>query len=105
MGADAQSTVFYNRVKGEMENAVSQLGYDSVVFARPSLLTGDRATLAQPLRAAEKWAQGVMALLKPLIPGNYRAIAAADVAAALVNAVQAGQPGRRVLLSGAMQPR
>ena len=104
MGADAESPVFYNRVKGEMEDAVSHLGYDSVVFARPSVLAGDREVLAQASRPGEQLALVAMRLFKPLIPRNYRAVAAADVAAALVNAVQTGQPGRRVLLSGELQP-
>ena len=45
MGADPRSRVFYNRVKGEMEAAVAQLGYETVVIAQPSLLVGDRARL------------------------------------------------------------
>jgi uncharacterized protein YbjT (DUF2867 family) len=105
MGASASSSVFYNRVKGEMEAAVSQFGYDSVVLARPSLLSGDRSALGQPQRGAEKMAATAMRLLRPLTPANYRAIEAADVAAALVNAVLAGRSGRTVLLSGDMQPR
>jgi uncharacterized protein YbjT (DUF2867 family) len=56
MGADARSRVFYNRVKGEMEAAIAQLGYESVVIARPSLLLGDRAALGQPARSGETWA-------------------------------------------------
>lgn len=105
MGADAKSSVFYNRVKGEMEAAVSQLGYDSVVLARPSLLSGDRGALGQARRSAENFAATTMRLLRPLTPANYRAIAAADVAAALVSGVLASPPGRSVLLSGEMQPR
>jgi len=105
MGASANSSVFYNRVKGEMEEAAGQLGYDTLVLARPSLLSGDRSSLGQPQRAAEKFAATAMRLLRPLTPANYRAIAAADVAAALVGAVLAGAPGRTVLLSGDMQPR
>jgi uncharacterized protein YbjT (DUF2867 family) len=42
LGADGASPVFYNRVKGEMERAVAQLGYASVVIARPSLLAARR---------------------------------------------------------------
>ena len=103
MGADARSTVFYNRVKGEIENAVCRLGYDSVVLARPSLLTGDREALAQAKRPAEQLAMKTMALFKALIPRNYRAITATDVAGALVGAVCAGRPGTRVMLSGQMQ--
>jgi len=105
MGANPKSTVFYNRVKGEMENAVSRLGYDRVVLARPSLLSGDRSALAQAKRPAEKFAATAMRLLRPLTPANYRAIAAADVAAALVNTLQATHTGHTVLLSGEMQPR
>jgi uncharacterized protein YbjT (DUF2867 family) len=105
MGADARSTVFYNRVKGEMENAVSRLAYDRLVLARPSLLTGDRQSLAQAHRPAEKFAAITMQLLKPLTPVNYRTIAAGDVAAALIRAVQAAVSGQTVLLSGEMQPR
>ncbi|MDP1943049.1 MAG: nucleoside-diphosphate sugar epimerase [Polaromonas sp.] len=105
MGANAKSTVFYNRVKGEMENAVGRLAYDRVVLARPSLLSGDRSALGQPGRGAEKLAATAMRLLRPVTPANYRAIAAADVAAALVGAVQASPSGHTVLLSGDMQPR
>jgi uncharacterized protein YbjT (DUF2867 family) len=104
MGADATSAVFYNRIKGEMEDAVAQLGYDTLVLARPSLLGGDRSSLGQPHRAAEKFAATAMRLLRPLTPANYRAIAAADVAAALVGSVLTGRPGKTVMLSGAMQP-
>jgi uncharacterized protein YbjT (DUF2867 family) len=103
MGADSRSPVFYNRVKGEMEDAVKGLGFETVVIARPSLLAGDRTSLKQAQRPGEKWALGAMTLFKPLIPNNYRAIPAADVAAALIAAVQLGQPGPRVLLSGEMQ--
>jgi uncharacterized protein YbjT (DUF2867 family) len=105
MGADAGSKVFYNRVKGEMEQAVSALGFDTVVIARPSLLDGERAALGQPTRRGEQFALKVMRVLKPLIPRNYRAISDAQVAKALVEAVQAGRPGVQILLSGQMQSR
>ena len=104
MGADAKSQVFYNRVKGEMELAVSALGFDTVVIARPSLLDGERDALGQPTRRGEQLALKVMRVLKPLIPRNYRAISDALVAKALVEAVQAGRPGVQILLSGQMQP-
>ena len=103
MGASPGASVFYNRVKGEMEEALAQLGYQSLIIARPSLLAGDRAALAQPQRAGEHLGLLVTRLLKPLIPANYRAISANDVAQALVNAVQQTQEGKRVLLSGEMQ--
>ena len=102
MGANAKSSVFYSRVKGELEDALAALGFDALVIARPSMLGGDRAVLGQPVRAGElRWAR-LDALLRPLIPANYRAIDAADVAAALRRQLPTAQ-GRVVLPSGAMQ--
>jgi uncharacterized protein YbjT (DUF2867 family) len=89
-------------VKGELEEALAQLPFDGLVLARPSLLTGDREALGQPERPAEKVSMAVGRLLRPLIPGNYRPIAAADVAQALLTRAPAAQ-GRVVLLSGDMQ--
>ena len=103
MGADATSAVFYNRVKGEAEDALQALGFPSLVIARPSMLSGDRAALGQPGRPGEHFALPLMALFKPAIPANYRAVAARDVARSLIAAVAQGQPGCRVLLSGALQ--
>ena len=103
MGANARSGVFYNHVKGEMENCVASLGFDSLVVVRPSLLTGDRGALKQPERIGERIAQAAMAVTGPLIPANYRAIPASKVARALLVNVPASQPGKRVLLSGELQ--
>jgi uncharacterized protein YbjT (DUF2867 family) len=103
MGADAASTVFYNRTKGEMEQAVAALGFDTLVLARPSLLVGDRAALDQPTRPGERAGLWLSRLLKPVIPANYLPIPASRVAASLVAAVRDGPAGRHVLLSGAMQ--
>ena len=103
MGADPRSSLFYSRVKGELEAALDGLGYEGVVIARPSMLAGDRASLGQPERGGEKLALHVSRWLRPLIPGNYRSIQAADVARALLREVPTAQ-GKRVLLSGAMQP-
>jgi len=102
MGANARSSVFYNRVKGEMENALSGLGFDTLVFARPSLLIGDRAALGQPVRSGEETGEKVARWLGPLIPANYRPISVKAVARELVHAVRETK-GRRVILSGELQ--
>lgn len=102
MGADAGSRIFYNRVKGELEEALSQLGFATLVIARPSFLAGDRESLGQPARRGEKLALKFSRLLAPVIPKNLRSIAAVDVAAALVLSVPARE-GKHVLLSGEMQ--
>ncbi|MEZ0308063.1 MAG: nucleoside-diphosphate sugar epimerase [Ramlibacter sp.] len=102
MGADGQSRIFYNRVKGELEEALGHMNWRALVIARPSFLTGDREALGQPLRPGEKTALRISTLLRPLIPANLRSIEAAKVARALTRAVPKAQ-GRRVLLSGEMQ--
>jgi uncharacterized protein YbjT (DUF2867 family) len=102
MGASEISLIFYNRVKGEMEYAVSRLGFDSLVFARPSMLIGNRDSLGQPERSGEKLAL-IFMKFGALIPANYRAIEAVRVARALVHAVKTAEKGTRVLLSGEMQ--
>ena len=103
MGADAKSRVFYNRVKGEAEDAIANLGYTSVSIVRPSLLVGDRRTLAQAERPGERIGLLLSQLLAPLIPAHYLPVRASDVAAGLVLTVKAGKPGVQRVLSGALQ--
>lgn len=102
MGADAGSRVFYNRVKGELEDALGKMSFEGLVIARPSLLVGDREVLGQPERRGEKLGFALSKVLGFLIPANYRPIEAAAVARALLTAVPQAQ-GKTVLLSGAMR--
>jgi uncharacterized protein YbjT (DUF2867 family) len=103
LGADPTSRIFYNLVKGEMEIAIMQLGYDSVVIAQPSMLLGDRAALGQPPRSGEAWAARLLAPLGWIVPKGVRPIQADAVASAMVSAILDAKPGVRVLKSGAMQ--
>jgi len=103
MAADARSRIFYNRVKGEMETAVVQLGYEAVVIAQPSLLLGDRTVLGQPPRSGERWATRLLAPLGWFMPRDVRPIPGQAVASALIAAVRNAKPGVMVLKSGAMQ--
>ncbi len=103
LGADAKSRVFYNRVKGEMQAAIAQLGYESVVIAQPSLLLGDRAALGQPARGGEVWATRLLGPLGWIVPKGVRPIPASAVASALLAVILDAKPGVRVLKSGAMQ--
>lgn len=93
LGADPKSSVFYNRVKGEMQLAVAALGYDSVVIAQPSLLMGDRESLGQPTRSGEVWARRLLEPVAGLVPARVRPVRASAVAAALIGAVSAAPPG------------
>lgn len=102
MGADAGSRVFYNRVKGETEEALSRLPFEGLVIARPSLLLGDREALGQSARAAERVAAAVGVFFGRLVPANLRPVAASCVARALLARTPAAA-GRVVLLSGELR--
>ncbi len=86
-----------------MEAAISQLGFETLVIARPSLLAGDREALKQPERVAEKLALGAFKWLNPLIPANYRSVDASSVAQAMVTKLQTAGGGKHMLLPGDMQ--
>jgi uncharacterized protein YbjT (DUF2867 family) len=103
LGASASSRVFYNRVKGEAEQAVHALGFSTLVIARPSLLLGDRAVLGQPTRPIERLAAALSAPLGWLLPQSVRPIEAQTVARAMVQAMQQANRGTYVLESGDLQ--
>ncbi len=84
LGANPHSRFFYNRVKGEVEQAIAELKLKALIILRPSLLTGDR----NEYRFGEKFGAIIMQLLKPLFRGpirKYRPIAAETVACAMVH--------------------
>ena len=105
LGADAKSRVFYNRVKGEMQAEIAELGYESVVIAQPSLLMGDRAALGQPVRSGEVWATRLFSPVMWMVPKGVRPIAAGAVASAMLAATLSAKPGLHVLSSRQMQGR
>lgn len=103
VGASSQSTKFYLRTKGEMEEAVSDLGFQSIDILQPSLLLGPRKTL-RPLEIAGR----IFApLVNPLLTGArepYRAIPAETVAKAMLGAARRGARGvYRYTFSGIQQ--
>ena len=91
IGADPKSSVFYNRVKGEMEQSLRAQGWPQLTIARPSLLIGERT---EP-RLAEQLA----APLSRLIPGKYHGIEACQLARALWRLALEEQNGVRVVES------
>jgi len=102
MGANAKSGIFYNRVKGEMEEAVRQLNIPHIQVFRPSLLMGNRAER----RGGEKIAQAVMGVLGFLFTGRllkYKGIHADVVAKAMIQSAKVDVKGFTVIESGEMQ--
>lgn len=86
-GANAKSSMFYNRVKGELEDALKAMGLNALVIARPSLLLDYRNGLQQPPRIGEQIAIPIAKLLAPLLPAIYRPVHAQAVALSLVKTV------------------
>ncbi|MFT6776688.1 MAG: hypothetical protein ACJAV1_000600 [Paraglaciecola sp.] len=84
VGANAKSTNFYLRVKGELENAIIGMsGLDNASAVRPSLLLGERDNI----RPAEKFASILSPFLSPLLLGGlskYKPVEAATVAAQMI---------------------
>lgn len=42
VGANPKSSVFYSRMKGELEDAVAKLAFQKLIIFRPSILDGER---------------------------------------------------------------
>ncbi len=102
MGAATKSRVFYNRIKGQMEEKVSKLNISSINFFRPSLLVGYR----EEERFGERIAIGAFKALAFIFWGplkHLKAIPATKVAEAMVYAAKHKKKGVNVVLSGAMQ--
>ena len=99
MGADAHSTVFYSRVKGELEAAVAALAYSAAIAFRPSLLAGDRAEF----RFGERIALTVLQPARWLVPRKYRPVAGLAVARAMVAFAKRGLAGFHIVPSDAIQ--
>ena len=98
LGADAGSRFFYNRVKGELEAALAQLGFDSLTFVRPGLIGGERTES----RPAERASLVALRLFDPLLPARWRINPAERIAAALLQAALARPPGVHVIAAETM---
>ncbi|WP_236234909.1 oxidoreductase [Pseudomonas tohonis] len=91
LGADANSSVFYNRTKGEMEAALKAQNWPQLTLVRPSLLLGPRSEF----RLGERLAAPFMRWL----PGKYRGIGACTLARALWRLALETDQGTRVVES------
>lgn len=91
LGADPRASVFYNRVKGETEEALKAMDWPQLTIARPSLLLGPR----QEFRLGERLAAPLLRWL----PGKYRGIDACALARALWRLALEEEDGIRVIES------
>ena len=102
VGANARSRNFYTRTKGEVEQAIQQLGYPGLYIFRPSILLGARTEF----RFGEWLGKCLVTLFFFLLQGRwkkYRPIKASNVAQAMVNAAAEGPTGVHIYESDAIQ--
>lgn len=102
VGANPDSRIHYNRVKGEVERDICALPLATVHVLRPSLLLGAR----DERRVGEAIGQAAMWIVRPLMLGSarkYRAIAGLTVARAMVALAKQDLPGRHIHESDALQ--
>lgn len=97
IGADPGAFTFYSRVKGEVEKALTELGYDSVYAFRPSIIEGDRAES----RTGENIGLAITSALGPLL-GKYRPTSVERIVRAMLTAAKAPRPGSHVVEPGEM---
>ncbi|HKJ79977.1 MAG TPA: NAD(P)H-binding protein [Prolixibacteraceae bacterium] len=83
VGADSGSKMFYPRIKGELDEAVSGLGFSNIAIVRPASLTGDR----KERRLMEEISIPVLNFITKFGLKKYRPIHAKTVARAMINAV------------------
>jgi uncharacterized protein YbjT (DUF2867 family) len=98
LGASPSARTFYLRVKGELEQALSELSFQSLVILRPSLLVGDR----DEVRWGERFGEAAFRLVAPLFRGalrRYRPVDAQSVARTMVAVASEGRVGRRIIES------
>jgi uncharacterized protein YbjT (DUF2867 family) len=95
LGADPASRVFYNRVKGELERDLAQIGFSSLTHVRPGLIGGDR----QEVRTGERALLVALGALAPVLPRRWRINPAENIARALLAAAQRAKPGVHIVPS------
>lgn len=102
LGADATSSNFYLKTKGEMEDFLKNCNFESVAVLRPSLLLGNRTEF----RFGEKIGAFFMKTFSFLLIGNlkkYKAIESKTVAKALVTIAQQNSKGFTIYESDKIQ--
>jgi len=84
MGADTKSVFFYNRIKGEVQEKLSAMKFETLHILQPSLLLGNRTEK----RPGEKIGEMLSGIFAPFMNGalkKYKAIESLKVARAMVS--------------------
>ena len=99
--ANSKSRIFYNRLKGEVEEVIATFQYKSFHIFRPSFIMGERTEQ----RLGEKIFRIIFQTVAKLLPAAWRPIDAATIATAMINATKKGRPGMNLYYYKEMLPK
>ncbi|EJM62087.1 NAD(P)H-binding protein [Pseudomonas sp. GM48] len=95
IGADINSYFFYNRVKGQLEQDLGDVGFNSLTHIRPGVIGGQR----EEVRLGERILVLLLKMAAPLLPKRWRLNPPANIAQALLEAAINPVPGVHVVTS------
>lgn len=101
IGSDANSSNFYLRTKGDLEQKIKALGFENFISVRPSFILGDR----QEFRLGEKIGIVLAKAISPLLIGSfkkYRGIEATQIAKGMQVLANKGLKGVHFIESDAL---
>ena len=96
IGADSKSSVFYNRIKGQLEDAIIKLKFKSLTIVRPSVIEGPRIER----RIGELVLRKIMFGINPLLQGRlrkYRSVNVDKIVSAMINGAILNKPGITII--------
>lgn len=94
-GANKNSSFFYQKTKGQIEEAVSKIGFKACFILRPSVLVGNRTEF----RAGESLAISLMNTFSFMLSKKYKPVAVGKVAKTLVDCINSGKTGVNIIES------
>lgn len=98
MGASSRSLFYYNRIKGELENELKKIGFQTLFIVRPALLLGKR----EEFRFMEAISQGFFKVINFCLIGplrNIKAVKGSDVAKAMIILANQGRKNTHIILN------
>ncbi|MDP3557160.1 MAG: oxidoreductase [Bacteroidota bacterium] len=98
LGADAKSSNFYLKTKGDLEEKISDLNFETFIIIRPSLILGDR----KEFRLGEKIGVVLFKILSPLFIGGlkkYKGVKASSIAKTMIKLANENLTGKVIVES------
>lgn len=93
--ANPNSSFFYNRVKGELETSLTRLGFQSLTYVRPGVISGTR----DELRLGERVLVFALGLAGRLLPTRWQLNPAWRIAQLLLESALEHRPGVHIITS------